>query len=109
MKKDGKPASGCINKLPRNFLTDGRRAHQVLKSSKDILFSAAPSTAFEKIAALRNSLIISGCVFNPGLDASREKIFQKIAARTDSISHLKQVANVTYINKQEQKREQYYK
>ena len=107
MKKDGKPASGCINKLPRNFLTDGRRAHQLLKSSKDIL--SAPSAAFEKIAALRNSLIISGCVFNPGLDASREKIFQKIAARTDSISHLKQVANVTYINKQEQKRDQYYK
>jgi hypothetical protein len=102
MKKDRKPASGGINKLPRNFLTDGRRAHQLLKSSKDILFSAAPSTTFENFAELRNTLIISRCEFNPGLEASREKILLKIAARTDSISHLKQIASVTYINKQEQ-------
>ena len=54
--KTGKrePGPGGINKLPRNFLTDGTSANQLLKSSNDILFSAPPSTFFENFAESRN-------------------------------------------------------
>lgn len=50
-----KPESGGSNKLPRNFLADGTRIHQLLKSAKDILSSADPSTFSENCAALTNT------------------------------------------------------
>lgn len=46
-----------FNKLTRNFLADGTRRHQFLKSSKDILFSELASISFEKVPVSRNMLI----------------------------------------------------
>lgn len=48
------PESGGINKLPKNFLTDGRILHQFLKSTNDIVLSI-PSTSFDNVAELRNT------------------------------------------------------
>ena len=83
-----KPASGGINKLPRNFLTDGRRVHQFLKSSIDMLFSAHPSTCFKKVAALRNMSTTSLCELGPSSASFVENIVSNIAIKTDSRSDL---------------------
>lgn len=50
-----RPESGGINKLPRNFLDDGMRIHQFLKSDSDIDFPETPSASFENAAELRNA------------------------------------------------------
>lgn len=86
-KLSRKPWSGGINKLPRNFLIDGRRVHQILKSSKDKLSSAC-SSCFVKFAALRNAFTVSRCALDPGSESSILNTYWSIAIKTHSRSDL---------------------
>lgn len=83
-----RPGSGGINKLPRNFLTDGTIVHQLRKSAKDIVASPFPSPCSENFAALRNMPTASWSEPSLGPQSLGLNIISKITARDDSKSVL---------------------
>lgn len=89
------PESGGINKLPRNFLTDGRTLHQFLKSAKDILLSVL-STSFDNVAALRNTSIVSWCELEHCRVPSWENIVSYKELKTAFRSDLKIIPTTSH-------------
>lgn len=81
------PESGGINKFPRNFLDDGNRVHQFLKSDNDMDFSETPWASFENTAELRNASNV--LLFEPSpTSLLSANIVSWMDSKTDSKSDL---------------------